>query len=397
MPAHDAPPPYNAHGDPYNLDPLPQEQNRPALPENKRNIHLAALPAEARIVKFQTIVREGREIVVGRIKVPTPATAAGARHAFILRRYDTNAISLTTMYKVAFPTATDEDEKREMDWVKSSFDTRGTNGGRDNSAVRLAGQWVSRSLAIHLAPAYKMDTLINALARAVPDPNVAYRKSQRSQAASDEIARQSGGGEDGIFNSPAPALAPAPAPASVPSLSAGDNASPAAKRRRRDQGTAPQQASSSASAHQPSATAEPSTTTTEAEDVQHISVEATTTITAPAGEAVDMNAEIEQAKQLVKDLRDEIRLRNEAGNSLEDQGVDIAEDVRGTKRGKGQDEGVALSGGASGDNRVVRTNKRIPQNAVAEVGRKFGWGALVFSVGLGASLTFISQYASNLL
>ena len=38
-------------------------------------------------------------------------------HAFILRRYDTDAISLTTMYKVAFPGATDEDEKREMDWV----------------------------------------------------------------------------------------------------------------------------------------------------------------------------------------------------------------------------------------------------------------------------------------
>ena len=38
-------------------------------------------------------------------------------HAFILRRYDTNAVSLTTMYKVAFPGATDEDERREMDWV----------------------------------------------------------------------------------------------------------------------------------------------------------------------------------------------------------------------------------------------------------------------------------------
>ncbi|WVQ71670.1 hypothetical protein IAR50_001210 [Cryptococcus sp. DSM 104548] len=395
MPAHDAPPPYNAHEDAYNLDPLPQEQNRPALPENKRNLLLAALPAEAKIVKFQTIVREGREIVVGRIKVPTPpqGTSAGARHAFILRRYDTNAISLTTMYKVAFPTASDEDEKREMEWVKSSFDTRGTNGGRDNAAVRLAGQWVSRQLAIHLAPAYRMEILINALARAVPDPNVAYRKSQRSQAASDELARQIHG-EDGSLGAPAPASAPAPA---VPSLSARDNASPAAKRRRRDGSAAPQQASGSASVNQSPAKTEASTAKAEDEDVQHISVEATTTITAPPGEAVDMNAEIEQAKQLVKDLRDELKLRNEAGNSLEDQGVDIAEDVRGTKRGKDADAGVVLSGGASGDNRVVRTNKRIPQNAVAEVGRKFGWGALVFSVGLGASLTFISQYASNLL
>jgi hypothetical protein len=76
-------------------------------------------------------------------------------HAFILRRYDTNAISLTTMFKVAFPGATDEEESREMDWVgvdhgdrlkltrqvRRTFDTSNTNGGRNYDAVRLAGQW----------------------------------------------------------------------------------------------------------------------------------------------------------------------------------------------------------------------------------------------------------------
>lgn len=62
-------------------------------------------------------------------------------HAFILRRYDTDAISLTTMYKVAFPGASEEEERREMEWVRSSFDTRNMNGGRDCTAVRLAGQW----------------------------------------------------------------------------------------------------------------------------------------------------------------------------------------------------------------------------------------------------------------
>lgn len=58
------------------------------------------------------------------------------------------------MFKVAFPGATDEEETREMDWVsplrptyaesvqvRSSFDTRNTNGGRTCDAVRLAGQW----------------------------------------------------------------------------------------------------------------------------------------------------------------------------------------------------------------------------------------------------------------
>jgi hypothetical protein len=38
-------------------------------------------------------------------------------HAFVLRRYDTGAISVTTMFKAAFPGATEEEEEREMRWV----------------------------------------------------------------------------------------------------------------------------------------------------------------------------------------------------------------------------------------------------------------------------------------
>lgn len=87
------------------------------------------MPEEVTLVKFQTIVREGKEIVVGRIKVPISVRISqpsmcrnidwqASQHAFILRRYDTNAVSLTTMFKVAFPGASDEEEKREMDWVR---------------------------------------------------------------------------------------------------------------------------------------------------------------------------------------------------------------------------------------------------------------------------------------
>ena len=54
-------------------------------------------------------------------------------HAFILRRYDTNAISLTTMYKVAFPGATEEDERREMDWVS----VKALSAEQSRSSLRL--------------------------------------------------------------------------------------------------------------------------------------------------------------------------------------------------------------------------------------------------------------------
>ncbi|WWC61072.1 uncharacterized protein I303_103650 [Kwoniella dejecticola CBS 10117] len=376
------PPPYSADNQ-YDLTPLPHTENRPRVPEEKRNPLLTNLPDDVKIVKFQTIVREGKEIVVGRIKVPTPGTAS---HAFILRRYDTNAISLTTMYKVAFPTANDEDERREMDWVKSSFDTRGTNGGRGSDVVRLAGQWVSRHLAIHLAPAYGLAELIASLARAVPDPNVAYRKSQRSQAATEEIANRQ------------QPVAPVPAAGPVPSMTAaGETASPAPKRQRTDV-SAPTASEGEASASTSTIAADGRAQREEQEqgEERHLTLEATTTVTAPAGSNVDMEAEIESAKQLVKDLKKELRLRAAVGEELEDQGVDVPTENRGRKRGNKEDEGGEISGGvANTKDRIVRKNKRVVQNGVlGETGQKIAWGTLIFGLGVGAA-TLLPQYVSN--
>lgn len=220
------------------------------------------------------------------------------------------------------------------------------------------------------------------MSRAVPDPNVAYRKSQRSQAAADELARTKAKQAQAPSSVPAISNVPVRKPqAAIPSM-ATEISSPASKRQRKDSVT-----EASGSATQTITEAQPSADTSETDDTRHITIEATTTITSPSGVNVDMDAEIEQAKQLVKDLRQEIQLRNEAGDSLEDQGVAVADDVRGVKRGKHEDEAVVISGGAGGKDRVVRTNKRIPQTAGGDVGQRFGWGAFVFSIGLGASLT----------
>ena len=103
-------------------------------------------------------------------------------HAFILRRYDTGAISLTTMFKAAFPTAPEEHEKNEAAWVRANFDVTGANGtaGADGvPKLRLNGTWVTAAVAEFIAPAYGLSQILTPLIEACPDPNQEYRKSYK--------------------------------------------------------------------------------------------------------------------------------------------------------------------------------------------------------------------------
>jgi hypothetical protein len=58
-------------------------------------------------------------------------------HAFVLRRYDTGAISVTTMFKAAFPGATEEEEEREMRWVSLASEPTNTPESKNVIADRL--------------------------------------------------------------------------------------------------------------------------------------------------------------------------------------------------------------------------------------------------------------------
>ncbi|ESK88792.1 apses transcription [Moniliophthora roreri MCA 2997] len=129
-------------------------------------------------VKYQVLNCQGNDILVGRLKIDTP-TVTG--HAFILRRYDTNAISLTTMFRAAFPNASEQEEKDEVQWVKEAYDLSGNNGSsKDTSITRLAGTWVSPELALELGRSYQLGDLIDCVVQAQPDPNVSYRRSGKN-------------------------------------------------------------------------------------------------------------------------------------------------------------------------------------------------------------------------
>lgn len=105
-------------------------------------------------------------------------------HAFILRRFDTGAVSLTTMFRAAFPNAPENEEKSELQWVKENHDLSGNNGGPHNPQVtRLAGTWVSPSLARTIGDTYALGDLIKAVVEATPDPKASYRRSGKAAAA----------------------------------------------------------------------------------------------------------------------------------------------------------------------------------------------------------------------
>lgn len=82
------------------------------------------------------------------------------------------------MFRAAFPTASDESERIEANWVKANFDN---TGGNRTGKARFAGTWVTADVAISLANDYSLDKIISPLTDAKPDPNTEYRKSSRAQ------------------------------------------------------------------------------------------------------------------------------------------------------------------------------------------------------------------------
>lgn len=104
-------------------------------------------------------------------------------HAFVLRRFDTGAISQTTMFRAAFPGCSEELEKVESNYVKLNYDSPGANGGPGKDALRLAGNWILPDVAAMLAPLYGLDTTVRSLVQASPDPNSEYRRSTKSTSS----------------------------------------------------------------------------------------------------------------------------------------------------------------------------------------------------------------------
>lgn len=64
------------------------------------------------------------------------------------------------MFKACFPGASEPEEKTECDYVRSSFNNAGANGGKNSDAVRLAGTWIVDQIARNIALDYGITNVI---------------------------------------------------------------------------------------------------------------------------------------------------------------------------------------------------------------------------------------------
>jgi hypothetical protein len=95
------------------------------------------------------------------------------------------------MFRAAFPTAPEDAEKVEANWVKANFDSKGANGHSNDPnkpPLRLAGTWVTTEVALAVAEAYNLEHIVRPLAEAQPDPDQEYRRSTKPNATDTPVS-----------------------------------------------------------------------------------------------------------------------------------------------------------------------------------------------------------------
>lgn len=353
-------------------------------------------------VKFQVITREGQEIVVGRVKIPTP----GNGHAFILRRFDTGAISQTTMFRASFPTSSEEIEKGESSWVKSTFDCSAVNGNSGKN-LRLAGTWVHPETASKLAPEYYLENVIQTLMTANPDPKQEYRRSTKPNQANDTNS--------------SPAKAPRPVSSNM-NAPPSPGASPKPKRRKEEKEATPEAPSSGinvptsrrvarGSSPAPITTprsvrklAKPRGISVKLESPKKAVVSLPTPIEKVQEEdedaaeipGPDMQQDIAEQKALIERLKAE-KAEREAAKKEKEEEVSETSELQITKRAREEEDSTLQFKFREPEeeeaiaNREIKSNRRLSLDLEPQQ-KSAAWGALWFISGLAAAVTIPSFF-----
>lgn len=284
------------------------------------------------------------------------------------------------MIRAAFPKVSEDVEKKETSWIRTAFDCAGANGAGPR---RLAGVWAPLSVALHLAEFYGLQDVILPLATAMPDSDRVPRRSTRSSAASLDQAPTS----PGKGKTPPAKRRRAESPKSPSSL--GHNGSlpvlsstsglPTSSRRGAGRASASpgrvtrssvspgRQAPLRRSLRSP----KPPTTVLEEDDE-------------PVIEGPDPSQDIEAAKAIVAAVK----------KAAAEAAAPVSVDSMTVKRGR-EDGDTTLTLNLHRENpeelaiaRPIASNRRIDMTPARKAA---AWGALAFSIGLGA------VYVMNLL
>ncbi|KAK4053452.1 hypothetical protein OIV83_001619 [Microbotryomycetes sp. JL201] len=135
---------------------LPVPTSRPALPLKDANKFMPEWKGKIHKVKTQTLHLNNDQdtITIARSKVPVPKGVPG----HIIKRFDTGAVSASSLFRAAFPTASSEDEATEMAWIRKGSkgkygDTRKA-GAEHDETQKLSGVWIPAESAHILAKEY---------------------------------------------------------------------------------------------------------------------------------------------------------------------------------------------------------------------------------------------------
>jgi hypothetical protein len=282
------------------------------------------------------------------------------------------------MIRAAFPTLPEDLEKKETTWIRTAFDCAGANG---QGSRRLAGVWAPLPVALHLADDYDLSDIITPLANATPDPKNVPRRSTRSSAAAAE-------------NNNLTSMPPSP----------GKTKTPPAKRRRAESPKSP--AALNASLPALSQDTRLPVSTRKLRD--SASPGRTTRSSASPGRQVPLRRSLRSPKPstpTVHELDDHDRDPEDVPLSVPDLIEDIEESkaiVAAVKKAAAESDGmitsVAVKRSHAEDTqltlnirhppaeeqavaRPIATNRRITMTPARKAA---AWGALAFSIGLGA-------------
>lgn len=336
------------------------------------------------------------------------------------------------MFRAAFPTASDHDEKLEMQWVKENYDLAGNNGTtKDTHITRLAGTWVSPSVAVELGDLYSLGPLINTVVDAKPDPGANYRRSGKSagtagtpkpSAAAPLVKHTPARATDAKSippSSPSPAAlahpakrrkesSPAPAPVSAPAPMAKSNSdtlrAPRRSTRTKSKSPAPRSnvpLMSVISAPTPAKSPKVVKALRRAEaltpggsDETVVDEENEVVEDDVAGSAL-REQDIKEQKLLIEDLK----VKREAALKMElADKEEVEESEEGEEEEEAKDGGVGVKRAREDEDeplkfefkepqigdRVIATNTRVSRFQMEPRTKSFAWGVAAFAVGMSA-------------